>query len=288
MKNKLSLKEIFQGRFLGLGITEIIPPDPGSKKEFAVINIRLINRVSDAPLRKSNPTIAIMAPQVLNRFTKMEASRRILILDDIFKKNIIFLILSGSLSIPGFLKKSIAVNNIPVAASEYDEHYLQSILKAIIREKLQNIIYLHGVLLEADGKGVLITGASGIGKTTAALNFAAEGYCWVADDVVVIKKNAKGNLLAGGHKKTRDYIHTEITGIISAASVFDINRIKRNTRLAAVVEAAKTDTKNVLLTKGKKEILGRELPCLHVNIPSAGYFDKNLLKKSLKLLFKDK
>jgi len=179
------------------------------------------------------------------------------------------------------------MNNIPVAASEYNEYYLRSILKAIIREKLQNIIYLHGVLLEADGKGVLITGASGIGKTTAALNFASKEYCWVADDVVVIKKNAKGKLIAGGHKKTRDYIHTEITGIIPAAGVFDMDRIKRNTRLAAVIETAKTDTKSVLLTKEKKEILGMELPCLRVNIPSAGYFDKNLLKKSLELLFKD-
>jgi hypothetical protein len=35
------------------------------------------------------------------------------------------------------------------------------------------------------------------------------------------------------------------------------------------------------------EIMGTKLPCVQVKIPSAGYFDKNLLKKAIQQFKKD-
>ncbi|HCX02729.1 MAG TPA: HPr(Ser) kinase/phosphatase, partial [Syntrophaceae bacterium] len=48
---------------------------------------------------------------------------------------------------------------------------------------------VHGVVLELGGRGILITGPSGIGKTTAAMQAVGEGYAWIADDVAMIRKN---------------------------------------------------------------------------------------------------
>jgi serine kinase of HPr protein (carbohydrate metabolism regulator) len=283
MKKRLSLKELFQGSIVGLGIKEIFPL-AGLKKEFAAVNIRLINRIPVVPLKKNNSTIAIITPQALNKLRLMGENLCRQRPDNIFKEHFVFLILSRSLSIPFFLKKHTANIDIPIAASKYDEHHLQSLLIALIREKLQGTISIHGVVLEAKGQGILITGASGIGKTTAALKSVLKDYYWVADDVAVIKRNKRGELIAGGHKKIKDYIHTEATGITPIGNLLDSGRTKMNTKLNAIIEVEKAEIRDIRVTKGEKEILGIKLTCLRINIPTAGYFNENLLKKTLRQL----
>lgn len=285
MKKRLSLKEIFQGKIIKLGIKEIIP-DTGLGKQLPKINIRLINRIPFSSLKNTAPTIAILTPPALSQLCIMSKTLYMHITDNIIKNNIVFLVLANSLSIPDFLKNLSANNDIPVAASKYDEHYLRSLLKELVREKFQETICVHGVILEANGKGILITGASGIGKTTAALKSVTKDYYWVADDVAVIKKDKHGELIASGHKKISNYLHTAATGIIPVVNLLKPDRIKVNTKLAAVVEVEKAGIMNIRMIKGEKEILGVKLTCLHINIPSTSYFNENLLKNSLRQLLK--
>jgi serine kinase of HPr protein (carbohydrate metabolism regulator) len=281
MKKKLSLKEIFQGRIIRLGIKEIMP-SAGWGKKLSTINIRLINRPPFASQKNNSPTIGIITPQVLNQLCIMREKLCRRMLDNLFNNNIVFLVLSSSLDVPDFLKNHTANYDIPSAASKYDEHYLKSLLRELIREKYQETILVHGVILELKGKGILITGASGIGKTTAALMSVAKGDYWVADDIAVVKRNKKGELIAGGHKKISRFLHAEATGIISVDNLLKPNMIKVNTKLTTIIKIEKTGIRSIKITKGEKKILGIKLACLLINIPSTSFFDANLLKKSLK------
>ncbi|NTW76709.1 MAG: hypothetical protein HGB33_02840 [Syntrophaceae bacterium] len=274
MKKTLSLKEIFQGKITRLGIEEIIPAATGRQKQFSKIKIRLINRIPYSTLINNTPTIAIVSLRVLSKFCAKQ--------DNILKDNFVFLILAESSTIPADLKNLPAGLDVTVAASKYDEHYLKSLLKELIREKFQETVFVHGVLLEAEGKGILITGASGIGKTTAALKTAAKDYYWVADDIAVIKKNKRYELIGAGHKKISNYLHTEATGIIPVVNLLKPERIKKSTKLVAVVEVEKTTKYDApVIIEGKKDVLGKKLICFHINIPSTGYFNENLLVKAI-------
>lgn len=286
MIKKLSLKEIIQGKIISLGIKGIIP-GAGLGKQLFKINIRLINRLP-LPLLKNNvPTIAIINPQIFSQPHVASETVSKQVVDNFRKNNIVFLFLADSSSVPVFFKNLAADNDISVAASKYDRYYLRSLLKALLREKFQETVCVHGVIMEAKGRGVLFTGESGIGKTTAVLKAITKDYCWVADDVVVIKRNKDGQLIAGGHKKIKSYLHTEATGIVSVRKLLKPERIKEKTKLTAVVEVEKAGIRNVRMIKGEKKILGVKLTCLHINIPSTGYFDKNLLKKAVTQISKD-
>lgn len=287
MVKKLSLREMFQGRISSLGIREILP-NSGYDEHLTAVNIRLFRRIPSALLKGTNPSIAVFSPQAVTLLLTGEKIHCRRLFDGFSSRNIVFLFLAQSLSIPLPIKK-IADGKISVAATEYEEYHLKNILQALIREKFQETVLLHGVALEIQGNGLLITGPSGIGKTTASLKMMGTPGCsWVADDVIVIKKNTRGDLIAGGHKKIRKYIHTSATGIISAASLFKPGGIKSNTKLAAVIETARIVKKEKQMSLKMKKILGKNLPCLSINIPSSGYFGKNLLKKAVKLLFQDK
>ncbi len=150
-----------------------------------------------------------------------------------------------------------------------------------MREK-QNRTSLHGVLLEAYGKGLLITGVSGIGKTTAALDLISDDHFWVADDLALVCRNRNGKLTACGHSKIRNLLHTDKTGIIAVRKLLAAKKVKKSTVLAAIIEAQRTENVRSSMVAGKKIILGLEVPIISLRIPSSGYLNKNLLKKAVK------
>jgi HPr kinase/phosphorylase len=152
---------------------------------------------------------------------------------------------------------------------------------------MQEIANFHGVVFECQGRGILITGASGIGKTTSALVLVKEGNYWIADDIVVIKRKQRGKLIASGHAKIKNLLHTKETGIVPVKKILDSNRIKKQTTLAGIIEVRKAGVSRFSLNSREMEILGTKLPCVQVKIPSSGYFDKNLLKKAIQQFKKD-
>ncbi len=152
---------------------------------------------------------------------------------------------------------------------------------------MQEMENFHGVVFECQGRGILITGASGIGKTTSALVLVKEGNYWIADDITVVKKNQKGELIAHGHAKIKNLLHMRETGIIPVKKILNSDRIKKQTTLAGIIEVRRAGVSHFSLDSRETEILGTKLRCVQVRIPFSGYFDKNLLKKAIQQFKKD-
>jgi len=149
-------------------------------------------------------------------------------------------------------------------------------------KKLRKRISLHGVALEAAGIGILITGASGIGKTTSAMKAMMPGYFWIADDLAVIDRSPEGILVMTGHRKIQKFLHTEQTGIVEVRQIFPAGQIKNKARLDMIIDVVRKGTDAVHLERAEQEVLETPLPCIRIAIPETGYFDQNLLHKAIK------
>ena len=72
----------------------------------------------------------------------------------------------------------------------------QLLLLNLLKSKgLETTKHLHGVFVEIKGKGILITGKSGIGKSEVALDLIHRGHKLIADDSVVFYKQDKNTLV---------------------------------------------------------------------------------------------
>ncbi len=228
-----------------------------------------------------SPTIAIMTPQALNKLS----AQRINFYSSLLK-NIVFIVIAKSQKVPDFLKAMAAANRIPIATSGFDEYYLTSSIKGMIREKVHKKTSIHGVLIESGGMGMLIVGASGIGKTTAALKYVQkEGY-WIADDLAVIRRNNHGELIARGHAKIKKYLDYGKEGIIPVEKILATKKIKNETKIKAIINVEKILINGSVFSETKKKILDTDLPCLNINISDSGYFNEKLLEKTIKKLKK--
>lgn len=93
-------------------------------------------------------------------------------------------LISRSLPVPEELKVAADKNNIPILRSPESTTYVSSILTDYLRERLAKRMSIHGVLVEIKGMGVLLTGASGVGKSETALGLVHRGHRLIADDRV--------------------------------------------------------------------------------------------------------
>ncbi|MFN2623522.1 MAG: HPr(Ser) kinase/phosphatase [Chthoniobacterales bacterium] len=126
-----------------------------------------------------------------------------------------------------------------------------------------------GSMVDILGVGVLIRGASGVGKSECVLGLIERGYSLVADDVTRIKSFEGRELMATAPELTRYHMEVRGIGIINVASVFGIGSIRVEKRLDMVVtlqdwqELEEVD--RIGLDQEFYEILKLKVP--HVTIP---------------------
>ncbi|MFP5344959.1 MAG: hypothetical protein ACLGGU_04915, partial [Gammaproteobacteria bacterium] len=81
-------------------------------------------------------------------------------------------------------------------------------------------VTLHGVLLEAEGLGVLLTGASGAGKSASALELIQRGARLVADDAPEFRLNADGKPEGCCPAPLRDFIEVQGLGLLDIRALY--------------------------------------------------------------------
>jgi HPr kinase/phosphorylase len=94
---------------------------------------------------------------------------------------------------------------------------------------------VHGVLVEVDGVGVLITGASGVGKSECAMDLILRGHRLVADDVVEIRRRGE-DLVGQAAKLVKNLIEIRGLGILNVAELYGVAATRDHKRLELHVE----------------------------------------------------
>jgi HPr kinase/phosphorylase len=126
-----------------------------------------------------------------------------------------------------------------------------------------------GSMVDILGIGVLIRGASGIGKSETTLGLIERGYSLVSDDVTRMTSIEGRELMATAPDLTRNHMEVRGIGIINVAAVFGVGAIRTEKRLDLVVTLKDWDSveeiERVGMEREMYEILGLKVP--HVTIP---------------------
>ncbi len=278
---RVTLENIFQDRLPSLGIRKIFSRQDWRKTLISPYPVRC-RRIEMLPHREG--AMMILSPGAQEKLmTLSDPLRREIFARLIFRRTAL-LIFAECRTLPAFVINELRRHHLTAVTSSLHENLLESRIKAILHEKINKTVAVHGVALEFQGWGLLIRGASGIGKTTTALAAASDGYTWIADDLAVIKKSPGGKLFISGHKKIRKYFHTGETGIMAVDRILNASQIKSKAELAFVIDVMRTDVEAGCLRRGETEMMDTRLPLMQMNISPTGYFNKNLLKKAVQEL----
>lgn len=152
-------------------------------------------------------------------------------------------LISRSLPIPKELREAADEAGIPILHSSESTTYLSSIMTEYLRVRLAQRTSIHGVLVEIKGMGVLITGASGVGKSETALGLVSRGHRLIADDRVDIYQRDHDTVVGEAPKILKHMMEIRGIGIIDVMSLFGVGSVKDRTSIQLVIKLVNWDPK---------------------------------------------
>ncbi|MEI6868916.1 MAG: hypothetical protein WCK22_03125 [Methylophilaceae bacterium] len=96
--------------------------------------------------------------------------------------------------------------------------------------------HIHGVFVRLEGKGVLIIGKSGIGKSEIALDLIHKGHALISDDSVAFYKKDKTNIIGEAPSIIRNLIEVRGLGVLDIKKLFGSKSISLRNKLSLVIE----------------------------------------------------
>jgi HPr kinase/phosphorylase len=159
--------------------------------------------------------------------------------------------------------------NTPILVSALHTAPLISRLSAFLYQYFSKKIKMNGVLMAIMGQGVLITGASGIGKSETALELVNKGYQLIADDVTEFYLDSNDDLIGRANEIIKNLMEVRGLGIININDIFGAAAVLDEMKLNLVINLEKWDPKKKYDRLGEDnlyfKILGLEIPL--INLP---------------------
>jgi len=182
------------------------------------------------------------------------------------------IILADNLSFFPGIKDEAKRRGIAVFYSELSQKKCLKGVKNFFLSVPHDHIMISGGLLQISGLGVLIVGDSGVGKSESALELLSRGHRFVCDDVLLVKKTARGKLTGIAPSLSRNFMEIRGLGIINIKEIFGPNVICQKSGIDIVINLKKWQEGEEYDRLGPEfpevcEILGVQVP--QISIPVA-------------------
>jgi len=151
------------------------------------------------------------------------------------------LLITHKLAFPPEFTGAMKKAGVPVLKTRLSTREFIKRITQVLEEKLSSAITIQGVMMDVSGMGVLICGASGIGKSECALELLKMGHRIISDDMILVKKRSPDILVAASPGISRHYIEVRGLGIIDVESIFGIGSVRDATKIELVVKLEEWD-----------------------------------------------
>jgi len=193
--------------------------------------------------------------------TRTEAEQKQAV-DAVFDLRLAGVIITREQQPPDIIMQAAQRTDTPLLASAYPSSTFMTNMMLFLSHRLAPVVYQHGVYMDIFGLGVLITGASGIGKSEIGLELISRGHRLIADDMVEFSR--EGPEVAVGRSPDALRYHMEIRGlgILNIRDLYGAAAITDTKRLSLMVELVPWDH-----VAPEDRVLGEESETAIMDVP---------------------
>lgn len=174
------------------------------------------------------------------------------------------LILTNDRECPAVLKQVAEERNFPVFKTKMPTYRVMTDVIAYLDSKLAPEDIIHGELLSVYGKGVLILGESGMGKSEIALELIKRGHVLVADDRVDVAR-INNRIVGHAPELLKGMLEIRGVGIIDVTKMFGGATVLDTCDVQLVIQLEKFDTNKDYYRIGDNS--NSTYPILDLNLP---------------------
>ena len=162
------------------------------------------------------------------------------------------IVISREHECPELLAEIARRKNFPILTSKASTSNIIVELVSYLEENTAVYDNIHGVLLDVFGIGVLIKGASGIGKSEIALELIKKGHILVADDRVDVSR-VHNKIMGAAPELLKDMLEIRGVGIINVVQMFGITSTMPKCNINFVVDLERWDDTKEYARVGTEE-----------------------------------
>ena len=144
------------------------------------------------------------------------------------------IIITRSHDCPPILMDVAQSKNFPIFRTILKTYQLMVDVISYLDEQLSESDTIHGVLINVYGKGVLITGDSGMGKSELGLELIRKGHVLIADDRVDVRR-IHNTIYGSAPELLKGYLELRGIGIIDVERMFGASALLDSMRIDFVV-----------------------------------------------------
>jgi HPr kinase/phosphorylase len=162
----------------------------------------------------------------------------------------------------------------PLFCSDLGVNRLINELRHYLDEELADKILIHGVFMEVQGMGVLLTGESGIGKSELALELVTRHHRLIADDAPVFTRIAPDIVRGSCPETLRNFLEVRGLGILNIRAMYGDSAIKFSKNLQLIIHLEEMALEKMQQVNrlhgsyGTKTVLNVEVPMVTIPVAS--------------------
>jgi HPr kinase/phosphorylase len=194
-------------------------------------------------------------------------------IEQLFTIDLVAIIVANGEVYPPYLLEQCNERHLALFTSPQPSPHVVDVLRLYLSRVLAESTTLHGVFLDVLEMGVLITGASAIGKSELALELISRGNGLIADDIVEFYRISPDTLEGRCPGVLRDFLEVRGIGILNIRTIFGETAVRPRKLLKIMVHLedhsheAFSDLDRLQVNATYQEILG--VPIRKVTIPVA-------------------
>ena len=156
-------------------------------------------------------------------------------LDRLFTTELVAVVIANNEVMPQHLLDRCNEHHIAVFTSPQPSPHIVDVFRIYLARVLAESTTLHGVFLDVLEMGVLITGASAIGKSELALELISRGNGLVADDIVELFRISPDTIEGRCPAVLRDFLEVRGIGVLNIRTIFGETAVRPRKLLKLLV-----------------------------------------------------
>jgi len=173
---------------------------------------------------------------------------------------------------PDVIRDAAQRTDTPLIISDFRSSAFMTNMMLFLSHRLAPAVFKHGVYMDIFGLGILITGASGIGKSEIGLELISRGHRLIADDMVEFSRERQNVVVGRSPDSLRYHMEIRGLGILNIRDLYGAAAITDAKRLSLVVELVPWDhvapEDRVLGGESEADILEVAIPRIPIPIRS--------------------
>ena len=153
----------------------------------------------------------------------------------LFDGDLVAIVVANGEEVPPNLARNCDAHHVPLLTSLQPSPHVVDVFRLYLSRVLAESTTLHGVFLDVLEMGVLITGASAIGKSELALELISRGNGLVADDIVELFRISPDTIEGRCPAVLRDFLEVRGIGILNIRTIFGETAVRPRKLLKLIV-----------------------------------------------------